>query len=77
MTWGENFPKCHLMSEIFPPDIDSAETDETAGEEKHKTEEIIQLTGLQLKDKSGGERFNTLVWKFTLRGLKQGVRQCG
>lgn len=43
---GRNFPKCHLMSEIFPPSIDSTEADETAGEEKHKTREIIQLSGL-------------------------------
>lgn len=60
------------MSEIFPPNIDSAETDETAGEEKHKNEEIIQLTGLQLKDKSGGEKFNTLVWEFRRGGWSRG-----
>lgn len=59
MTWGENFPKCHLMSEIFPPNIDSAETDETAGEGKHKTEDIIQLTGLQLKETRVEERSST------------------
>lgn len=30
---GRNFPKCHLMSETFPLSIDSAERDETAGDQ--------------------------------------------
>ncbi len=56
---GRNFPKCHLMSEIFPPSIDSKETDETAGEKQHKTREIIQLNGL--RDESAERRLNTLA----------------
>lgn len=56
---GRNFPKCHLMSEIFLPSIGSTETDETAGEKKHKTREIMQLNGLSSKarlEKRGSTR---------------------
>lgn len=62
---GRNFPKCHLMSEIFPPSIDGTETDETSGEKKHKTREIIQLNGRDWRRE---------VQHVGLKVLKQAVR---
>lgn len=54
---GRSFPKCHLMSKIFPPSSDSKET---GGEKKHKTREIMPLGGLSAKtllEKRGSTRF--------------------